>query len=104
MTAYSPHGVTNMTNHEIFVDAGCIWIGDPSYIMGQDADFNVNNWLDDFASKINFTNGVDSTLGHGIGLCITSGYGDGRYPVKIEYCPHTKRVARVIIEFIEDES
>jgi hypothetical protein len=51
MTAYSPHGVTNMTNHEIFVDAGCIWIGDPSYIMGQDADFHVNNWLDDFAIR-----------------------------------------------------
>lgn len=29
---------------EVFVDAGCIWVGDPCYVMGDDASKRVHDW------------------------------------------------------------
>jgi hypothetical protein len=38
----------------------------------------------------------------GIGACFATGYGDGMYPVYVEY-NHEGRVERVTIEFMENE-
>jgi hypothetical protein len=85
---------------KIFVDAGCIWVGDPCYIMGDDATNRVHDWAK-FCGTIDHSKQVQSPLGNGIGLMISSGYGDGCYPVDIEYncegCP-----SKVTITFIED--
>ena len=84
----------------VFVDAGCIWIGDPCYIMGDDATDRVRDWSE-FCSKINHEIPVQAPLGDGTGMLIDSGYGDGCYPVDVEY-NHDGRVAKVTVTFIED--
>ena len=86
----------------VYVDAGCIWIGDPCYVMGDDASFRVNNWITDFCDKLDNDKSINKPLGEGVGLCIDSGYGDGRYPVEIERDSHSGRVKSVTITFIED--
>ena len=90
-----------MAEH-IYVDAGCIWIGDPCYIMGDDASSRVHDWIEGFCNKLDNGKDVNKPLGEGIGLCINSGYGDGRYPVEIEHDSHSGRVKSVTITFIED--
>jgi len=38
--------------------------------------------------------------GHaGLGVCVSTGYGDGVYPVFAEY--HKGRIARIIVDFID---
>lgn len=86
----------------VYVDAGCIWIGDPCYVMGNDASSRVHDWITDFCDKLDDNKSVNKPLGEGIGLCINSGYGDGRYPVEIEYDSHSGRVKSVTITFIEN--
>lgn len=86
--------------HKIYVDAGCIWVGDPCYVMGDDASNRVHDWQE-FCDKLDYTQQVQSPLGQGIGLCINSGYGDGCYPVDIETDHLTGRVKSVTITFIE---
>ena len=86
----------------VYVDAGCIWIGDPCYVMGDDASFRVHDWIDGFCNKLDSNNSINKPLGEGIGLCIDSGYGDGRYPVDVEYDSRSGRVKSVTITFIED--
>ena len=86
----------------VYVDAGCIWIGDPCYVMGDDASFRVHDWIDGFCNKLDNNKSINKPLGEGVGLCIDSGYGDGRYPVEIEHDSHSGRVKSVTITFIED--
>jgi len=86
--------------NKIGVDAGCIWVGDPCYIMGDDASFKVDDWQE-FCNTLDFDATVQTPLGEGIGMLINSGYGDGCYPVDIEYSGG--RVAKVTITFIGDE-
>ena len=85
----------------IYVDAGCIWIGDPCYVMGDDASSRVRNW-EDFCDKLEYDKAVNKPLGEGTGLCINSGYGDGRYPVEVEYDRHSGRVKSVTVTFIPE--
>jgi len=71
---------------EVFVDAGCIWIGDPCYIMGDAATNRVHDWSE-FCDKMDDQfgqDGISKPLGDGVGCLVSSGYGDGSYPVKIE--------------------
>ena len=86
--------------NKIGVDAGCIWVGDPCYIMGDDASFKVKDWQE-FCNTLDFDATVQTPLGEGIGMLINSGYGDGCYPVDIEYSEG--RVAKVTITFIGDD-
>ena len=86
--------------HEVYVDAGLIWIGDPCYIMGNDASNRVTDWSD-FCKELGGTSGVSAPLGKGIGLAISTGYGDGRYPVDVAYNGEG-RVTKVTITFIEE--
>ncbi|MBT61113.1 MAG: hypothetical protein CMA63_06155 [Euryarchaeota archaeon] len=91
-----------MEQHYVNVDAGCIWIGDPCYVLGNDASSRVNDWVDDFCEKLDYDKNVNQPLGKGVGLCIDSGYGDGRYPVEVEVDTFSGRVKSVTISFIED--
>ena len=87
---------------EIFVDAGCIWVGDPCYIMGDTATSRVHDWQT-FCATLDDTKQVQSPLGNGMGLMINSGYGDGAYPVEVEY-NREGRPSKVTITFIDDEA
>ena len=86
------------------VDAGCIWIGDPCYIMGDDASFKVDKW-EDFCNLLNEfefdENNFAEPLGKGIGTVVSSGYGDGEYPVYATISHG--RVKSVKIQFFGDE-
>tara|TARA_R100001082_G_scaffold52746_2_gene28749 strand:- start:409 stop:684 length:276 start_codon:yes stop_codon:yes gene_type:complete len=83
----------------ISVDAGCIWIGDPCYIMGDDASHRVRDWITDFCDIVK-NDKCSEPLGECTGVCISSGYGDGVYPVEVEYNSEN-RVASVKITFID---
>lgn len=85
---------------KVFVDAGCIWIGDPCYIMGDDASNRVHDWQE-FCDKIDNNKDVQSPLGVGTGVLVSSGYGDGSYDV--DYTTNDDgRVASVTVTFIEE--
>ena len=89
----------------VFVDAGLVWIGDPCYVMGDDASSRVTNWITGFCDKLTERN-VNTPLGKGTGMAISSGYGDGEYPVYVEYSDEGAwgvRVKSVTVEFLEDE-
>ncbi len=91
-----------MADGYVYVDAGCIWIGDPCYVMGDDASSRVKDWVGDFCNKLDNNVSVQQPLGEGTGMCINSGYGDGRYPVTVEYDSHSGRPASVTVTFIEE--
>jgi hypothetical protein len=90
-----------MNDGEVCVDAGLIWIGDPCYVLGDDASHRVTDWID-FCDKVTDSNGVSAPLGHGTGLAISTGYGDGCYPVDVEYNGEG-RVSKVTVTFIEED-
>jgi hypothetical protein len=74
------------------VDAGCILLGDPSYWMsGKDYDKLIcNGWSESL--QINYD------LGHaGKGVVVSSGFGDGCYPVYVK--KQHGRVKEVRIKF-----
>jgi len=89
-----------MADGHVYVDAGCIWIGDPCYVMGDNASNRVRDWIKDFCRKLDNSKRVQQPLGVGVGMCINSGYGDGRYPVTVKYDSHSGRPASVTITFI----
>lgn len=97
----------------IGVDAGLCWVGDPCYILHADKlpeDIG-KNWMD-FCDKIE---GVDYPtlkqfnydLGHpGLGVCVSTGFGDGEYPVYAIVSDEGvwgKRVKSITVEFISEE-
>ena len=75
---------------EIGVDAGMCWIGDPCYILHRQGDNPKDigeNW-DDFCNKMSANDTWPASkqfnydAGHaGLGVVVTTGYGDGVYPV-----------------------
>jgi hypothetical protein len=103
--------MTQMTKRErigeIGVDAGLCWIGDRSYVLhAQNLPNDIGkNWAD-FCSRLGkrcpTKKQFNYDLGHpGLGMCVSTGYGDGVYLVYAEY--HDGHIARVVIEFIDDE-
>ncbi len=85
----------------IGVDAGLCWIGDPCYVLGDDASHRVTSW-DDFCGKIDHKKGYTEPIGQHTGLAVATGYGDGCYPVHAEF--HDGRVARITVDFMPEES
>lgn len=85
----------------IGVDAGLCWIGDPCYIMGTDATEQPAATWAEFCKKLtdNDFQQWNFKLGHpGLGVSVSTGHGDGTYPVFIER-GYDGRVKRVIVEF-----
>lgn len=90
----------------IGIDAGLCWIGDPCYVLPDDASQRdqVKDWskfcIEMKGSKHKSFN---YKMGHeGLGVCVSTGYGDGEYPVKATF-NNEGRVASVTILFIEEE-
>lgn len=93
----------------IGVDAGLCWIGDPCYVIHREKSFESlgEDW-DEFCAGLSLgvvVKQFDYDMGHpGLGMCISTGYGDGVYPVLVTKNSEG-RVVRVTIEFVsyEDE-
>jgi hypothetical protein len=98
---------------EIGVDAGLCWIGDPCYILhkkqppkaiGRSWDGFCDILRDDDQYPVCKQFCYD--LGHaGLGVVVSTGYGDGVYPVYAEF-NDDGRIAKVWVEFIgqDDEA
>lgn len=94
---------------EIGVDAGLCWIGDPCYILhretmpkaiGNDWDAFCNILSEDEQYPVAKQFSYD--LGHpGLGVVVSTGYGDGTYPVYAEFNSEG-RVAKVWVDFLAD--
>ena len=95
---------------EIGVDAGLCWIGDPCYILHTDQppqaigkDWNEFCDLLHADGQYPVCKQFAYDLGHdGLGVVISTGYGDGVYPVYAEF-NEEGRVARVSVEFIDPD-
>ena len=86
------------------VDAGLIWIGDPCYVLPDDATENPGaDWsafCDALGDAMPTEKSFNFKRGHeGAGICISSGYGDGVYPVFATYNDEG-RIASVTVQFI----
>ena len=92
---------------EVAVDAGCIWIGDPCYVLPEDASHAdwVRDW-DNFCEAIDHSNPYTQFMfehgAPGLGVVVPSGWGDGMYPVFVEL-NEDGRVAAVKVVFIDDD-
>jgi len=96
----------------IGVDAGLCWIGDPCYILHTaEPPKAIGNSWEEFCDILHEDNRYPTCkqfcydLGHaGLGMVVSTGYGDGTYPVYAEV-NEDGRIARVCVEFIaEDET
>lgn len=80
----------------IFVDAGCVMVGDPCYTQGADASSASESWSAFLEATWPDTFGPDAKEGvemgdavqalgkEGVGIVVSSGYGDGEYPVYVQ--------------------
>jgi hypothetical protein len=90
----------------IGVDAGLCWLGDPCYVFGEDASHKWKTWMD-FVNSIKemehpTTQQFNYEMGHaGLGVLVSTGYGDGCYPVYAEI--EDNRVKSVTVKFFEDD-
>jgi len=91
---------------EVSVDAGLIWIGDPCYVLHKNDNNRYESigttWEDfckilDVKDENNETNDGKIYNFDGLGVCISSGYGDGSYPVYAKL--HNDRVKEIRIKF-----
>lgn len=89
----------------VYVDAGLIWVGDPCYVMGDDASNRVKDWhefCDALYKNGQYDNRYSAPLGNGTGFAVESGYGDGAYPVFVDYNSEG-RVKSLTVRFDWDE-
>ncbi len=83
----------------IGVDAGLCWIGDPCYILHNGKPLEIGNDWSEFCGKLN----EDVTeFSGGLGVCVSTGYRDGEYPVYVTKNAEG-RIASVTIKFIWGE-
>ena len=91
----------------IGVDAGLCWLGDPCYCVTPDADNHPTQTWIEFCDKLGKIEqkGVaqwNYKLGHvGLGVSVSTGYGDGNYPVFVRRNDEG-RIAEVKVVFIEE--
>jgi hypothetical protein len=88
----------------ITVDAGLCWIGDPCYIFNPDQRPKAigKNWSE-FCGKLSSKGPTCQQFNHdpghpGLGVVVSTGNGDGDYPVYAEI--QDGRVMRVWVEFL----
>ena len=85
----------------IGVDAGLCWVGDPCYILHKKTPpkslgKDWNGFCDIIGGKDMKSFSYD--LGHeGLGVCVSTGYGDGCYPVHALI--KDGRVAGIVVDF-----
>lgn len=79
------------------VDAGCVWIGDPCYIVGTETP-ELKTW-GDFVDVMDFGKLYSEPIGGGNGFVVDSGYGDGSYPVFVEI--EDDRVKSLTVKFFD---
>lgn len=75
------------------VDSGLCWIGDPCYSVTPDAKNHPAKTWEEFCKIIK----SDNTHVFNQGICVSTGWGDGVYPVYAKIV--NGRVKRVIIDF-----
>ncbi|MEO2122451.1 MAG: hypothetical protein ABGY10_03905 [bacterium] len=83
----------------IYVDAGLCWLGDPCYVLGDEASSRVKDW-GEFVDALHEGSGTSAPLGEGVGVAVSTGWGDGKYPVEVKR--RAGRVAEVRIVFIAE--
>lgn len=92
------------------VDAGLCWIGDPCYCVTPDCTEHPAQTWHEFCDKLIDTDfdkkgsmSFNFPKGHGgLGILVSTGYGDGSYPVYIRKNDEG-RVIEVRIKFDEEE-
>jgi len=91
---------------EIGVDAGLCWIGDPCYCVTPDCTEHPAKTWTEFCNKLHELEGKGNTAqwnykkGHvGLGVSVSTGYGDGCYPVFVKRNAEG-RIAEVRVKFI----
>ena len=88
---------------EIGVDAGLCWLGDPCYILHKknppkSIGKSWSGCSNEITEKDHHQFNYD--LGHaGLGVVVSTGYGDGTYPVQIR--KKEGRIAEVRVKFID---
>jgi len=100
----------------IYVDAGCVMVGDPCYTQGDDATSRSSSWNEFLHKTWPNVFLADGTVNHseqmadvapalgeeGTGIVVSSGYGDGEYPVYVTR--EGGRIASLTVVFIGDEA
>lgn len=102
----------------VMVDSGSVAVGDPCYTNGADASNASKDW-NDFLAKTWPRTFSESDIGpsidalavdirneQGVGIVVSSGYGDGEYPVFVKVVDEGswgKRIAEMKVVFIGDE-
>lgn len=108
----------------IGVDSGSVAVGDPCYVNGADASHGAKTWNDFLektwpftfdpkegfamtdiqkAAKSKSEMDVANVMGQaGIGIVVSSGYGDGEYPVYIRKNAEG-RIMGLMVNFDDDE-
>ena len=96
----------------IYSDAGMCWLGDPCYLRGDEGRRYAKPFFEDWSafcklvdnSKNHQTFGFDPAKDHegeGMGVVVSTGYGDGSYPVYVTR--KDGRIASVTVQFIREE-
>ena len=93
---------------KVGVDAGLLWLGDPCYIIGSDASRKWNTW-DAFCDSLRARHDETGVTQYnfskehtGLGVVVSTGYGDGMYPVEVRR-NRRGRIAEVRIIFISED-
>jgi|SRR6185312_3871311 len=94
----------------ITVDSGLCWIGDPCYVIHNDKQKALGKTWDTFCNKLGKKYPTRKQFKHdpghaGLGVCTSTGYGDGTYEVMakiIEDKSIGKRIAELRIIFINE--
>ena len=88
----------------IGVDSGTVWVGDGCYCITPDATEHPAKTWPEFCNKLDQVNEegyqqFNFSRGHsGLGVVVSSGYGDGNYPVFIKK-NEDGRVVGLMVEF-----
>ena len=90
----------------IGVDAGLCWIGDPCYLLGNNPNrkFTWSEFLNELGNAYPTMKSFPYAMGHeGLGVCVSTGYGDGSYDViatVIDDPQWGRRVKKIEVTFI----
>ena len=97
----------------IGVDAGMVWIGDPCYILHREKGLpstlgkNWGEFCDSLGQDYPTTKSFNYEMGHeGLGICVSSGFGDGGYQVFVKtqtFPDWGKRITEMKVVFVKEE-